>query len=238
MILFKEEGNFKEGALILVDKPLKWTSFDVVNKIRWCLKREYGKLKVGHAGTLDPLATGLVIVCTGKWTKEIESHMSKIKEYVAELHLGATTPSYDLETEVDHEYPYQHITLELLNEVITKFIGEIDQAPPVFSAIRVNGVRAYEKARKGDELEMQLRKVFVKEIEVLKFEPPLVELRIVCGKGTYIRSLANDIGKACESGAYLSALRRTFIGDHHIDRAYGMDDLVALLQEHKYIEKA
>lgn len=231
MILYKEEGNFKEGAFILVDKPLTWTSFDVVNKIRWCLRKKYGKLKVGHAGTLDPLATGVVIVCTGKWTKEIESYMGQEKEYVALLRLGATTPSFDLETEVDAVYPYEHIDLNKLEEVLKLFTGNIQQIPPVFSAIRVDGVRAYEKARKGRSLEMQARDIFVREIEVVRFAPPEVELRIVCSKGTYIRSLANDIGKACGSGAYLAGLCRTAIGDFRVEKANKMEELVVYLQE-------
>lgn len=230
MISFKEEGNYQEGALILVDKPLHWTSFDVVNKIRWCLKQTCGKLKVGHAGTLDPLATGLVIVCTGRWTKEIERYMGYQKEYVAQLTFGATTPSYDLETAVEGDYPYRHITREVFDSVVERFVGEVEQVPPVFSAVRVDGVRAYEKARKGKGPEMPPRKVYIKEIEVIRFDLPVVELRIVCGKGTYIRSLANDLGKACGSGAYLSALRRTAIGEFRVERANNMDDLVAFLQ--------
>lgn len=231
MILFKEEGIFEEGALVLVDKPLKWTSFDVVNKIRWCLRRKYGKLKVGHAGTLDPLATGLVIVCIGKWTKQIESYMGQQKEYLAQICLGATTPSFDLETEIDTRYPWEHITRDSFEKILLQFTGEIQQIPPVYSAVRVDGVRAYEKARKGKGPEMLPRKVYIKEIEVVKFELPYVELRIVCGKGTYIRSLAHDIGKACGSGAYLSGLRRMKIGEFRVERANKMDDLIAFLQE-------
>lgn len=231
MILFKEEGIFEEGALVLVDKPLKWTSFDVVNKIRWCLRRKYGKLKVGHAGTLDPLATGLVIVCIGKWTKQIESYMGQQKEYLAQICLGATTPSFDLETEIDTRYPWEHITRDSFEKILLQFTGEIQQIPPVYSAVRIDGVRAYEKARKGKGPEMLPRKVYIKEIEVVKFELPYVELRIVCGKGTYIRSLAHDIGKACGSGAYLSGLRRMKIGEFRVERANKMDDLIAFLQE-------
>lgn len=231
MILFKEEGIFEEGALVLVDKPLRWTSFDVVNKIRWCLRRKYGKLKVGHAGTLDPLATGLVIVCIGKWTKQIESYMGQQKEYLAQICFGATTPSFDLETEIDTRYPWEHITRDSFEKILLQFIGETQQIPPVYSAVRVDGVRAYEKARKGKGPEMLPRKVYIKEIEVVKFELPYVELRIVCGKGTYIRSLAHDIGKACGSGAYLSGLRRMKIGEFRVERANKMDDLIAFLQE-------
>lgn len=231
MVLFKEEGDYREGALMLIDKPLHWTSFDVVNKIRWCLRSKYGKLKVGHAGTLDPLATGLMIICTGSWTKEIEKYMGQQKEYVAQLTFGATTPSYDLETEVEGNYPYQHITKEMFASVIEQFVGEVDQIPPSFSAVRVNGVRAYEKARKGKGVEMQSRKVSIENIEIVRFDLPVVELRIMCGKGTYIRSLAHDIGKACHSGAYLSALRRTVIGEFRVENANNMEDLVAFLQE-------
>lgn len=231
MVVFKEEGVFQEGALILVDKPLKWTSFDVVNKIRWCLRKKYGKLKVGHAGTLDPLASGLVIVCIGRWTKEIEKYMGQQKEYVATLQLGATTPSFDLETQVNREYPWQHIDRPFFEKAIRQFVGEIKQIPPTYSAVRVDGVRAYEKARKGKGVDMPPRDVYVKEIEILRFEPPRVELRIVCSKGTYIRSLANDIGAACESGAYLADLRRTAIGDFKVKDANNMDELIAFLQE-------
>ena len=230
MVLYKEEGNFHEGALILVDKPLKWTSFDVVNKIRWCLKATCGKIKVGHAGTLDPLATGLVIVCVGKWTKQIEMYMAQEKEYVASIRFGATTPSFDLETEPQGDYSYGHIDRELLDRVLQQFTGTIQQVPPVYSAIRVDGVRAYEKARKGNELEMPVREVVVKELEVLDFKIPDLELRIACGKGTYIRSLANDIGTACGSGAYLAGLRRTGIGSFRVENANKMEDLVAFLQ--------
>lgn len=229
-ILYKEEGNFHEGALILVDKPLKWTSFDVVNKIRWCLKASCGKIKVGHAGTLDPLATGLVIVCTGKWTKQIESYMAQEKEYIASVHLGAVTPSFDLETEPEGDFPYQHIDRPYLQNILGQFTGEITQIPPAYSAIRVNGDRAYKTARKGNEIEMPSREVVVKELEILEFTPPDFQLRIVCSKGTYIRSLANDIGKACGSGAYLSGLRRMGSGEFRIEEANKMEDLVAFLQ--------
>lgn len=229
-ILYKEEGNFHEGALILVDKPLKWTSFDVVNKIRWCLKNSCGKIKVGHAGTLDPLATGLVIICTGKWTKQIEHYMAEEKEYVATIRFGATTPSYDLETEPEGNFSYEHIDRLYLEEVLEQFRGEITQIPPVYSAIRVNGDRAYKKARKGNQVEMPMRDVVVKKLEMEEFHLPDVKLRIVCSKGTYIRSLANDIGKACGSGAYLADLRRMGSGVFRVEEANKMEDLVAYLQ--------
>lgn len=229
-IIFKEEGNFHEGALILVDKPFKWTSFDVVNKIRWCLKATCGKIKVGHAGTLDPLATGVVVVCTGKWTKEIESYMAQEKEYVADLHLGEVTPSYDLETQPEGDYPFEHIDRPYLEEVLKQFTGTITQIPPIYSAIRVDGDRAYKSARKGNEIEMPSREVFVKELEIMKFALPDVQIRIVCSKGTYIRSLANDIGKACGSGAYLAGLRRTRSGAFRVEEANKMEELVVFLQ--------
>lgn len=231
MILYKEEGNFQEGALILVDKPLRWTSFDVVNKIRWCLRGKYGKLKVGHAGTLDPLATGLVIVCVGRWTKDIEGYMGQEKEYIATLCFGGSTPSFDMETPVNKHYPYEHINRDSLTEILKQFTGEIRQVPPVYSAIRVDGVRAYEKARKGKGPEMPLREVFVRKIEILKFDLPVVELRIRCSKGTYIRSLAHDIGAACGSGAYLAGLCRTAIGNFRLEEAKKIESLVEFLQE-------
>lgn len=230
MILYKEAGNFQEGALILVDKPLKWTSFDVVNRIRWCLKSRIGKIKVGHAGTLDPLATGLVLVCTGRWTKQIEQYMAQEKEYIANIRFGAVTPSFDLETEPQGDYPYGHIDRAKLEEVLEQFTGNIQQVPPVYSAIRVDGVRAYEKARKGKELEMPLREVCIEELEILNFNLPDLELRVKCSKGTYIRSLANDIGIACGCGAYLSGLRRTGIGEFRVEKANKLDELIEYLQ--------
>ncbi len=229
-IIFQEEGNFHAGALILVDKPLHWTSFDVVNKIRWCLKSTCGKIKVGHAGTLDPLATGLVVVCTGKWTKRIEEFMAQEKEYVADVHFGAITPSYDLETSPEGCFPVEHITEEYLERVLNRFRGVIQQVPPVYSAIRVDGDRAYKKARKGSELEMPTREVIIDELEVLKFAMPDIQLRIACSKGTYIRSLAHDIGRACDSGAYLAGLRRLRCGCFSVADANKMDDIVVFLQ--------
>lgn len=230
MVLFKEEGDFHAGALMLVDKPYGWTSFDVVNKIRWSLKGRCGKLKVGHAGTLDPLATGLVIVCTGKWTKQIEMYMAQEKEYVATVHFGAVTPSFDLETEPEGDFPYGHIDRAYLEEVLQGFRGVIRQVPPAFSAIRVDGDRAYKKARKGNEVEMPVREVMVSDLEIMDFALPEFTLRVACSKGTYIRSLAHDIGKACASGAYLAGLRRTRCGNFHVDHANKMEDLIACLQ--------
>lgn len=230
-IIFQEEGDFHAGALILVDKPLKWTSFDVVNKIRWCLKPSCGKIKVGHAGTLDPLATGVVVVCTGKWTKRIEEFMAQEKEYMADLHFGAVTPSYDLETEPEGDFPTKHIDRAYLEETLKAFTGRITQVPPAYSAIRIDGDRAYKKARKGGEIEMPSREVEVKELNLIDFAMPDVRLEITCSKGTYIRSLAHDLGKACRSGAYLTGLRRTRSGEFRIEEANKMEDLIAFLQK-------
>lgn len=230
MILFQEEGDFHAGALILVDKPLRWTSFDVVNKVRSSLKRSCGKIKVGHAGTLDPLATGLVMVCTGKWTKRIEEFMAHEKEYIATVRFGATTPSYDLEKEIDATYPYEHINMDLINSVLPNFIGRIMQVPPLFSAIRIDGKRAYEKARSGSDEEPDAREIEIMELEVLDYTAPDLVLRVRCGKGTYIRSLARDLGRACASGAHLVALRRTKNGTFNVEDANKMDDLIAKLQ--------
>ena len=210
------EEKAKDGLVLLVDKPLHWTSFQAVAKLRYTLQRglHLKKLKVGHAGTLDPLATGLLIICVGKKTKEIDQFMGLEKEYIATLNLGATTPSYDLETEVDATFSTAHITRDLLDSVLPQFTGAIEQLPPIFSAIKQGGVRAYEKARAGEDVRMKARTVHIHELEVLTFSPTQIELRILCSKGTYIRSLAHDLGKALDSGAYLSALRRTKIGTY------------------------
>ena len=230
-IFFIEGEDFRAGAVFVVDKPLHWTSFDVVNKVRICLRKGYGKIKVGHAGTLDPLASGVVIVCVGKETKKIEEYMGQEKEYVAEITFGHTTPSYDLETSFDKEFPYEQVDRACLERAVQQFIGEIEQFPPSYSAVRVDGVRAYEMARRGDEVEMKSRKVMVREIEILKAEFPIVELRIVCSKGTYIRSLAHDLGKVCGSGSHLSALRRTRVGDFRVEDGFKMDEIIGVLQE-------
>ncbi len=233
MFLFQEENDFREGALVLVDKPLSWTSFDAVNKIKWALyKRTKTKIKVGHAGTLDPLATGLMIVCIGKWTKKIEEFMGMEKEYMAELTLGATTPSYDGETPIDSTFPYLHIDKKLLSRILEDFIGEIEQIPPQYSAVRIEGKRAYEAARKGEKIDVPKRKVFIRRIEIITFEPPRLILKINCSKGTYIRSLVHDIGRACNSGAYLSGLRRTRIGNYKIEDAEKIDNIVVYLQNY------
>ena len=230
-IFFREGEDVRAGAVFVVDKPLHWTSFDVVNKVRICLRKGYGKIKVGHAGTLDPLASGVVIVCVGKETKKIEEYMGQEKEYVAEITFGHTTPSYDLETSFDKEFPYEQVDRACLERAVQQFIGEIEQFPPSYSAVRVDGVRAYEMARRGDEVEMKSRKVMVREIEILKAEFPIVELRIVCSKGTYIRSLAHDLGKVCGSGSHLSALRRTRVGDFRVEDGFKMDEIIGVLQE-------
>jgi len=213
--------DFEEGEVLAFDKPLRWTSFDLVAKVRYNLCRKLGKkkLKVGHSGTLDPLATGVVIVCTGKKTKLIEQLQCDVKEYVATLQLGATTPSYDMEKEVDATYPTDHITRSLIDEVIPTFLGEQWQVPPIFSAVQINGKRAYEFARKGEEVELKPKLLKIDEIEVLSFDEQTMQLtiRVVCSKGTYIRALARDIGERLHSGAYLTALRRTRVGDTRVE---------------------
>ena len=213
--------DFEEGEVLAFDKPLRWTSFDLVAKIRYNLCRKLGKkkLKVGHSGTLDPLATGVVIVCTGKKTKLIDQLQYDVKEYEATLQLGATTPSYDLEKEIDATYPTAHITRKLIDQTIPTFLGEQWQVPPVFSAIQINGKRAYEFARKGEEVELKPRLLVIDEIEVLAFDEAKMQLtiRVVCSKGTYIRALARDIGERLQSGAHLIALRRTRVGDTRVE---------------------
>lgn len=222
---FKEKYDFASGEILLFDKELEWTSFDVVNKVRYHLCKKLGikKMKVGHAGTLDPLASGLVILCTGKATKRIEELQAGEKEYVAELKLGATTPSFDLETEEDSTADCSFVTRELLEEAIQKFIGEIDQVPPIFSAVKVKGKRAFNYARKGEEVELRAKRITIKSIEIEDFSLPTVKLRVVCGKGTYIRSLARDIGEALNCGAYLTGLIRTRVGDYQLEDAFGVD---------------
>lgn len=219
--------DFEEGEVLAFDKPLRWTSFDLVAKVRWNLCKKLGrkKLKVGHTGTLDPLATGVVIICTGKKTKLIDSLQSDVKEYVATLQLGATTPSYDMEKPVDATYPTAHITKELVAQTIPQFVGEQWQTPPAFSAIQINGKRAYEFARKGEEVELKPRLLVIDEIEVLRFDEQTMQLtiRVVCSKGTYIRALARDIGERLGSGAYLTALRRTRIGDTRVEDGYTIE---------------
>jgi len=223
--------DFQAGEVLFIDKPVDWTSFDVVNKIRFMLKRHLGikKIKVGHAGTLDPLATGLVIVCTGKFTKKINEYQGMTKEYIANVRFGATTPTYDLESEPDKTFPFEHITKEKLLAALDKFSGEIDQVPPAYSAIKIKGRKAYELARRGDKIELKSRKVTIYEMELLEFNLPDAVVRVRCSKGTYIRSLAHDIGKALDSGAHLTGLRRTKIGDFSVEDAMDVRDLGELL---------
>ena len=211
-----------------VEKPLNWTSFDLVNKIRWKITRslKLKKLKVGHAGTLDPLATGVMIICTGKATKRIDEFQYQDKEYIATLKLGATTPSFDLEKEIDAVYPTKHITRELIDQVIPTFKGEIWQVPPVYSAVKVEGKRAYDYAREGQAVELKPKLLVIDEIEVLNFSLPELKIRVVCSKGTYIRALARDIGEALHSGAHLTALERTRIGEVTLEKCLKIDDLL------------
>ncbi|MEL1245587.1 tRNA pseudouridine(55) synthase TruB [Flavobacterium sp. DGU11] len=213
--------DFQEGKVVLIDKPLHWSSFQAVNKVKWSLKKHLGlkKIKVGHAGTLDPLATGLLIVCTGKFTKRISELQGMEKEYTGTFYLGATTPSYDLETEVNATFPTDHIDEKLIHDTLPQFIGEIDQKPPVFSAIKKDGKRLYEHARKGEEVEIAFRKTTIHEFEITRIALPEVDFRVVCSKGTYIRSLAYDFGLALKSGAHLTALRRTKIGAFSVEDA-------------------
>ena len=222
----KTAEDYLEGQILLIDKPLTWTSFQAVNKLKYILKREYNlpkKFKIGHAGTLDPLATGLLIICTGKFTKRITEIQSQTKEYTGTITVGATTPSYDLETEVDATFPTEHITESVIKETVKQFLGEIDQKPPVFSAIKKDGKRLYEHARAGEEVEIAFRKTTIHEFEITRIALPEIDFRVKCSKGTYIRSLAFDFGKALNSGAYLSALRRTKIGDYSVTNAIVAD---------------
>ncbi|MEI6866720.1 tRNA pseudouridine(55) synthase TruB [Flavicella sp.] len=227
------EEQFKEGKVLLIDKPLTWTSFQVVNKIRWEIRQKFNvkKIKVGHAGTLDPLATGLLILCTGKFTKKIDQYQARVKEYTGEITLGATTPSYDLESDVNTEFPTDHITEEMIYEATQKFTGEIYQKPPIFSALKKDGKRLYELARAGEEVKVEARKISISEFEITNIELPKVEFRVVCSKGTYIRSLAYDFGFVLNSGAHLSALRRTKIGEFSVDKAYELNDYIKFLQQ-------
>ncbi len=213
--------DFQNGQILLIDKSLHWTSFQAVNKMKWILKSKLGlkKIKIGHAGTLDPLATGLLLVCTGKFTKRIEELQGQTKEYTGTFYIGATTPSYDLETEIDQTYPTSHITDDLIQETIPQFLGEINQKPPIFSAIKKDGVRLYDHARAGETVEIAFRKTTIHEFEITRIALPEVDFRVICSKGTYIRSLAFDFGKALQSGAHLIALRRTKIGDYDVKDA-------------------
>jgi tRNA pseudouridine55 synthase len=229
----REPTIFEEGQVLLFDKPLYWTSFDLVSKVRNILRSSLGlkKIKVGHAGTLDPLASGLMIICTGRATKKIDTFRDMDKEYVATFHAGATTPSFDLETETDNFYPVDHITEELVKVKLNAFLGEQKQLPPIYSAKLIEGKRAYEYARKGVHKELEPVTVYFREIELITFSLPEIKVRIVCSKGTYIRSFARDLGVALDSGCYLSALERTSIGDLKLKDAYTLEDFRKLVEQ-------
>lgn len=231
--------DFKAGVRLLVDKPKDWTSFDVVNKIRHKIKKRLGvkKIKVGHAGTLDPMATGLLIICTGKATKSLDTYQGMTKEYTGTLKLGATTPSFDAETPIDARFPYDHITKEAIEEARQQFLGEQDQIPPVFSAIKVDGQPLYKKARKGIEVKVEPRTVHIYDFDITRIELPEIDFSVRCSKGTYIRSLAHDFGKALDSGAYLIALRRTKIGNFDVNDAWQIGDLVKTIKEGPVVQK-
>ena len=217
----KTKEDFLKGQLILIDKPLEWSSFQAVNAVKWAIRKRYElkKIKVGHAGTLDPLASGLLLICAGKFTKRIHEFQGMPKEYEGTITLGSSTPSYDLETEVDNVYPTDHITHELIHKTKALFLGQIAQKPPVFSALKKDGKRMYEYAREGKELEIKARIVEILEFEILDINLPELQFRIKCSKGTYIRSIAHDFGKALNSGGHLSSLRRTKIGDYNVNNA-------------------
>jgi len=231
--LYNQTMDFIAGEIICVDKPLHWTSFHVVSVIRakLCRKLKIKKLKVGHAGTLDPLATGVMIICTGKKTKQIAALQAETKEYIAQVRLGATTPSFDLETAIDAEYPTAHITKELVNEILQRFIGTIEQVPPRFSAVKVAGRRSYEFARKNEVIELKPKILVIDDIELTFFGLPDITLRVVCSKGTYIRALVRDIGEALHSGAHLTGLIRTRVGETTLDKCLKMDEIDQFLEE-------
>lgn len=228
-----KKSIFEEGQVLLFDKPIYWTSFDLVNKVRIMLQHtlKLKKLKVGHAGTLDPLASGLMIICTGRSTKKIDEFRDLDKEYIATFHLGETTPSFDLETETDKHYPTEHITRELLEKVLAGFLGEQKQLPPMYSAKLINGKRAYEFARQGIEKELQPVSIYFREIELLSFSMPEIQIRLVCSKGTYVRSFARDLGVALNSGSYLSALERTAIGPYKVSNAYNLENFRIFIEQ-------
>ncbi len=225
--------DFVAGEVIAINKPYTWTSVQIVNKVRYQLSRVYGikRFKVGHAGTLDPLATGVLLLCTGKATKRIEELQTQTKEYEAEIMLGATTPSFDMEHPVNATYPYEHITREMTEEVLKQFTGNIAQRPPLFSACKVDGKRAYDLARGGSDMELAPKQIRIDEIELLSFELPKIRIRVVCGKGTYIRSLARDIGEALGSGAYLTALARTRIGEYKLEECINIESFPEWLEK-------
>jgi tRNA pseudouridine55 synthase len=227
-----QENPYLKGQVLLIDKPLEWSSFQVVNKLRWLIRKEYKikKIKVGHAGTLDPLASGLLIICTGKETKNISTYQAQEKEYTGTITLGGTTPSYDLETEVDQTFALDQLTEELIKETTAEFTGEIQQKPPIFSAIKKDGKRLYELARAGETTEIEARTVTVNEFEITRIELPEVDFRISCSKGTYIRSIAHDFGAALNNGGHLSSLRRTAIGNYRVEKAMSIESFEKLVK--------
>ena len=233
MQIDSQQYDFPGGEVLVFDKPLDWTSFDLVNKVRHhlCKRLKIKKLKVGHAGTLDPKATGLMVLCTGKSTKQIDQIQAEEKEYIATLKFGATTPSYDLETSEDQQYEASHITEDRLREVLPQFTGTIEQIPPEYSAIKVDGKRAYEFARKGKTIELKAKTLVIKEIELIRFDHPVAQIRIVCSKGTYIRALARDIGESMQSGAYLIGLIRTRVGEHTLNKAWEISEFMDYISE-------
>ena len=225
--------DFVAGEVIPIFKPYTWTSFQIVNKVRYHLSRKYGikRFKVGHAGTLDPLATGVLLLCTGKATKRIEELQKNTKEYEAEITLGATTPSYDMEHPVNETFPYEHITREMVEDTLKQFIGDIAQRPPLFSACKVDGKRAYDLARKGSDMQLEPKQIRIDNIELLGYELPKIRIRVTCGKGTYIRSLARDIGEALNSGGYLTDLIRTRIGDYKLENCITTEEFQEWLEK-------
>jgi tRNA pseudouridine55 synthase len=224
--------DFLSGEILLLDKPYSWTSFDVVNKIRYAIRKDLGikKIKIGHAGTLDPLATGLLILCTGKFTKKIEEFIEYDKEYTGTFILGATTPSYDLETEIDKTYPTDHLTEELIRDTVNQFTGEIEQVPPLYSAKKIGGRRAYKFARNEEEIELKAHRIKISAFEITGISLPEIQFRIACSKGTYIRALARDLGTALSTGAHLSSLCRTRIGPHYLRDAYKVEEILKILK--------
>jgi|SRR5690554_593412 len=224
--------DFLEGKLLLIDKPIGWSSFQAVNSLKWNIRKKFQlkKLKIGHAGTLDPLASGLLLICTGKFTKTINELQAQEKEYTGDITLGATTPSYDLETEINAYFPIDHITEAMIHKATLDFIGAIEQVPPVFSALKKDGKRLYEYAREGKEVEIKKRTVSITQFEITNITMPIVQFRVVCSKGTYIRSLAHDFGKALQTGGHLSALKRTKIGEYNVNNSVTPEEFGILLQ--------
>ncbi|MFV0507608.1 MAG: tRNA pseudouridine(55) synthase TruB [Bacteroidales bacterium] len=239
-ILPSQIEDYQNGQIFVFNKPLDWTSFDLVGKIRYEICKKFGikKLKVGHAGTLDPKAEGVMILCTGKFTKRIEELQGMEKEYIADIKLGATTPSFDVETKEDETYNIEHITRELVDSALEKFVGEIEQVPPIFSAVMINGKRAYDHARKGESVEMKPKKINIRQLDILDFEKNKLLLRIVCSKGTYVRALARDLGKELGAGAYLTGLVRTRVGKYTLGESRSVDDFLCELYENSYDDNA